>query len=307
MNADANRPNHRPATLGGRVLRRIATGAARVTGLRHRSDLGWPRFEGGPIGEGVPIVLVHGFGVDGLTMLQLARRLARKHHVVVPDLPGFGIQPDHDPKIIDFEFFLAAIDDLIATLNLDPPVLVGSSMGGAIAGGYAASRPSAVPGLVVIGPAGIEPPIDTEVFAAAKRDEHLLRVDSVASFERIYALNFTRPPWMPRFMKRVVAAEAAARAEDHEIILRNLEDLMLGTADRFTDIACPTEIIWGADDRIIHPSAAACWQDAISSATTTIIKDAGHSTMVEKPDAVAAIIEQLMQRLNGAERANQPR
>jgi pimeloyl-ACP methyl ester carboxylesterase len=179
-------------------------------------------------------------------------------------------------------------------------------MGGAIAGGYAASRPTAVAGLVVIGPAGIEPPIDTEVFAAAKRNEHLLRVDSAESFERIYALNFTRPPWMPRFMKRVVAAEAAARAEDHEVILRNLEDLMLGTADRFTDIACPTEIIWGADDQIIHPSAAACWQDAISSATTTIIKDAGHSTMVEKPDAVAAIIEQLMRRINGAERSTQP-
>ena len=69
----------------------------------------------------------------------------------------------------------------------------------------------------------------TEVFAAAKRDEHLLRVDSTESFERVYALNFTKPPWMPRFMKRVVAAEAMHRAEDHEIILRNLEDLMLGT------------------------------------------------------------------------------
>ena len=307
MNADANRPNHRPATFGGRALRRIATSAARISGLRHCSDLGWPRFEGGPIGAGVPIVLIHGFGVDGLTMLQLARRLARKHHVVVPDLPGFGLHPDHDPKTINFEFFLAAIDDLMATLNLDSPVLVGSSMGGAIAGGYAASRPLAVAGLVVIGPAGIEPPIDTEVFAAAKRDEHLLRVDSLASFERIYALNFTRPPWMPGFMKRVVAAEAAIRAEDHEIILRNLEDLMLGTADRFASIACPTEIIWGADDQIIHPSAAACWQDAIPLATTTIIKDAGHSTMVEKPDVVANIIEQLMRRLNGAERSTQPR
>ena len=297
MNADANRPHHQPATLGGRILRRVATGAAGLTGLRHHSNLGWPRFEGGPIGQGPPILLVHGFGVDGLTMLQLARRLVRRHHVIVPDLPGFGLHPDHDPTSIDFEFFLSAIDDLIATLAIDPPVVVGSSMGGAIAGGYAASRPSAVAGLVVIGPAGIEPPIDTEVFAAAKRDEHLLRVDSTESFERVYALNFTKPPWMPRFMKRVVAAEAMHRAEDHEIILRNLEDLMLGNADRFRDVACPTEIIWGADDRIIHPSAVECWQDAIPAANCTIIENAGHSTMVEKPDEVAEIVERLMQRV----------
>jgi pimeloyl-ACP methyl ester carboxylesterase len=299
MNADANRPHHQPATLGGRVLRRIATCAARATGLRHHADLGWPRFEGGPIGKGTPILLIHGFGVAGLTMLQLARRLVRAHHVVVPDLPGFGLHPDHDPGTLDFEFFLSAIDDLIATLGLNPPVLVGSSMGGAIAGGYAASRPTAVAGLVVIGPAGIEPPIDTEVFAAAKRDEHLLRVDSAESFERIYKLNFTRPPWMPGFMKRIVAAEAAIRAEDHEVILRNLEDLMLGSADRFLDIECPTEIIWGADDRIIHPSAAACWQAAIPSAYTTIVENAGHSTMVEKPDEVAYIVTRLMRSIDG--------
>ncbi|MDG2020729.1 MAG: alpha/beta hydrolase [Phycisphaerales bacterium] len=302
MNADANRPHHQPATFGGRVLRRLATGAARLTGLRHHSDLGWPRFEGGTIGQTPPILLVHGFGVDGLTMLQLARRLVRRHHVIVPDLPGFGLHPDHDPASIDFEFLLSAIDDLIAALPLDRPVLVGSSMGGAIAGGYAASRPSSVAGLVVIGPAGIEPPIDTEVFAAAKRDEHLLRVDSLDSFERVYALNFTKPPWMPRFMKRIVAAEASHRAEDHEIILRNLEDLMLGNADRFRDVACPTEIIWGADDRIIHPSAVECWQNAIPSANSTIIESAGHSTMVEKPDEVADIIERLMQRIGDGPR-----
>ena len=102
---------------------------------------------------------------------------------------------------------------------------------------------------------------------------------------------------MPRWMKHVVAREAAHRADDHEIVLRNLEEVMLGTPDRFRTVTCPTEIAWGGDDRIIHPSAAPRWQTAIPHANLTIIERAGHSTMVERPDEIAAIVEDLLARV----------
>ena len=297
MRSDSNAPLVEPVTWGGRTLRRLIHRTAGFAGLRHVVDRGWPRFEGGPGDVGPPVVLVHGFGVDGTTMLQLGRRLVKRNRVIIPDLPGFGLHPRHDPATIDFPHLLESIDDLISTLDLPAPVLVGSSMGGAIAGGYAASRPDAVAGLVVIGPAGIEPPIDTEIFAAAKRDEHLLRIESTADFARVYDLNFTKAPWMPRWMKGVVARESAHRADDHEIILRNLEEVMLGSPDRFRTVTCPTEIVWGGDDRIIHPSAAPCWQAAIPHANLTVIERAGHSTMVERPDEIATIIETLLARI----------
>ena len=300
MRSDSKEPFVEPITRGGRLLRRLIHQAARFTGLRPVMDRGWPRFEGGPEDAGPPVVLVHGFGVDGTTMLQLGRRLVKRNRVIVPDLPGFGLHPRHEPERIDFPHLLDSIDDLISTLDLSPPVLVGSSMGGAIAAGYAAAHPDAVAGLVVIGPAGIEPPIDTEVFAAAKRDEHLLRIDSTENFERVYELNFTRAPWMPRWMKHVVAREAAHRADDHEIVLRNLEEVMLGSADRFRTVTCPTEIVWGGDDRIIHPSAAELWKSAIPRANLTVIDRAGHSTMVERPDEIAAIVERLLARIRAA-------
>ncbi|MAD20097.1 MAG: hypothetical protein CMJ52_07870 [Planctomycetaceae bacterium] len=300
MRSDSKAPLVRPVTRSGRLLRGFIHRTARFAGLRHVADRGWPRFEGGDARSGPPVVLVHGFGVDGTTMLQLARRLVKRHRVLVPDLPGFGLHPRQDPRAIDFPRLLDSIDDLIAALDLPKPVLVGSSMGGAIAGGYAASRPDAVAGLVVIGPAGIEPPIETEIFAAAKRDEHLLRIDTPEDFERVYDLNFTRSPWMPGWMKGIVAREAANRADDHEIILRNLEDVMLGSPDRFRTVSCPTEIVWGGDDRIIHPSAATLWQAAIPFAGLTVIEGAGHSTMVERPDEVAAIVERLMARVEAA-------
>ncbi|MDG2133317.1 MAG: alpha/beta hydrolase [Phycisphaerales bacterium] len=302
MRSDSNAPLVRPMTRRGRLFRRLIHHAAGFAGLRHATDRGWPRFEGGTDHADPPIVLVHGFGVDGTTMLQLGRRLVKRNRVIVPDLPGFGLHPRHEPASIDFAHLLESIDDLISTLGLSAPVLVGSSMGGAIAAGYAASRPDAVAGLVVIGPAGIEPPIDTEVFAAAKRDEHLLRIESTEDFERVYDLNFTKAPWMPRWMKGVVAREAAHRADDHEIVLRNLESVMLGSAERFRTVTCPTEIVWGGDDRIIHRSAAALWDATIPQANLTIVEQAGHSTMVERPDEIASIVENLLTKVRSHDR-----
>lgn len=291
---DRYRP-HRFATRRGRAFRSIVHAAARAAGFTHRRDLGWPRFEGGRDHGGPPIVLVHGFGVDGTTMLSLGRLLARHHRVVIPDLPGFGLHGTVTTPL-GIESYLVAIDDLLAQLAIERPILVGSSMGGAIVANFAATRTAIPAGIGLIGPAGIEPPIESEVFAAAKRDEHLLRIHDLASFERIFELNFTKAPWMPRFLKRVVAAEASPRAEAHEAILRSLEDVMLSGPDRYRTITCPVEIVWGGDDRIIHPSALALWKSVLPDAGTTVVDGAGHSTMVERPAEVAEVVERLVDR-----------
>ena len=292
-----------PVTRTGRLLRRIVHLAARASGLRRRADRGWPRFEGGrPADADDPtIVLVHGFGVDGSTMLQLGRCLVGRHRVVVPDLPGFGEHgpptswaPEHPPGI---EPFLEALDDLLDRLRIERPILVGSSMGGAIVAQFAATRTDRVSGLVLVGPAGIEPPVDSEVFAAAKRDEHMLKVVDRESFDHVYALNFVKPPWMPGWMRSTIGRESAPRAVEYEAVLRSLEPVLLGTPKDYTSIQCPTEIVWGAEDRIIDPSAGPLWADAIEGAVLTMIPETGHSTMVEDPRGVAEAVERVVRRV----------
>ncbi|MCP4833857.1 MAG: alpha/beta hydrolase [Phycisphaera sp.] len=306
MTGHANERRH-PVSTGGRILRRLVWTMAKVAGLPRRLDHGWPRFEGGPGKPGDQdardIVLVHGFGVDGGTMLQLGRLLVGRHHVVIPDLPGFG---EHAPRKSfpggsgpGIEPFLESIDDLLDRMGIERPILVGCSMGGAIVANYAATRMDRPSGIVLIGPAGIEPPVDSEVFAAAKRDEHMLRVDDRASFDRIYELNFVKPPFMPGWMRKAIAKEAAPRADEYESVLRSLEPVMLGGPDPYRSIRCPTEIVWGAQDRIIDPSAAPVWNEAIRDSRVTMIPQAGHSTMVERPAEVAAVVERLIDRQRG--------
>lgn len=306
-------PLRLPSTRRGRFVSRLIDTTAGFFGLPRHHDRGWPRFEGGPrrpegVDSAPPIVLVHGFAVDGGTMLQLGKRLVSKHRVVIPDLPGFGrhappasFAPDFSPGI---EPFVDAIDDLIDRLELESPVLVGSSMGGAIVANHAATRPGRAAGIVLIGPAGLEPPIDSEVFAAAKRDEHLLKVDDIASFDEVYDLNFVQPPYLPRWIRRTIVAEAAPRAVEYESVLRSLEPVMLGGPDRYRSITCPTEIVWGGDDRIIDPSGGPVWRDAIEDSRLTVIPEAGHSTMVERPDEVARCVEDLLERVARRSRAH---
>ena len=282
-----------PATLGGRIAHWMIRAGSRLSGLAHRTDHDWPRFEGGPSDDPHPLVLVHGFGVDGTTMLQLARRLVGRHRVIVPDLPGFGLHAVSADAAPDAETYLSGLDSLLECLDIPHPVLVGCSMGGGIIATYAATRPDVPAGIVLIGPAGIEPPIDTELFAAARRGDHFLRVDDVDAFDTIYRMNFVRPPWMPKILRRIVVAESARKADLHERIFRNLQHYMFSDAEPYRAITCPTMVLWGDQDRIIHPSALALWSDAVPHALTEVVPDAGHSTMVEKPDEVALLVERL--------------
>lgn len=283
-----------PATAGGRFAHRVIRLVARSVGFGHKTDRGWPRFEGGPREDPNPLVLIHGFGVDGATMLQLGRRLVGRHRVIVPDLPGFGIHGVPDGTTPDADTFLEGIDDLLTQLDIERPILVGSSMGGGIVATYAATRPDVPGGIVIIGPAGIEPPIDTVVFAAARRGEHFLKVDSLEAFDEIYRLNFVDPPWLPTFLRRIIVAEANRNAALHERIFHALEHDMFSDQEPYRSITCPTMIVWGDDDRIIHRSAMPLWADAIPHARLEVVANAGHSTMVEKPREVAALVEALV-------------
>ena len=72
---------------------------------------------------------------------------------------------------------------------------------------------------------------------------------------------------------------------------------MLGGPEPYHSIRCPTEIVWGAKDLIIDISALPVWNDAIEGSRVTVVPEAGHSTMVEKPAEVAAVVERLVDRI----------
>ncbi|MCH2135726.1 MAG: alpha/beta fold hydrolase [Phycisphaerales bacterium] len=281
-------------------IRRFVRLGVRPRGLRWtRKPVGsrvWPMFRTtGPMQD--TVVILHGFGVDSGSMLLLAHAMVRKgRQVVVPDLPGFG---DHvSGEVLDEAGMIQALEDLAGALGIERCVVMGSSMGGALAAAWAHAHPERIIGAVLLDPAGVEPPVENEIYAAARAGEHPLKVDSIASLDRILDLNFVTVPRIPRFVRRDLARIGAANADLHERILRSLEPLMLdGIRPRLGAIKQPVLLVWGEADRIIHPSAAGVWAEGLPDVEVSMLPRCGHVPWMDARATVLQSVEQFVERV----------
>src|SRR5947209_15592740 len=82
--------------------------------------------------EGRPLLLLHGIGMDWRVWQATSRRLSPTFHLYMLDLRGHGEsgKPAHGYSLAHYA---ADIEDFIDELRLEPIVLIGSSLGGAIA------------------------------------------------------------------------------------------------------------------------------------------------------------------------------
>lgn len=102
-----------------------------------------------------PLLLVHGLGQNGFTdWLPVMGTLARRHYVLAVDLPGFGYSSTPQAKLSPTQL-ARVLDAMLARRQLGPLVVVGHSMGGALALRLAADFPHRVASLVVVDAAGI--------------------------------------------------------------------------------------------------------------------------------------------------------
>jgi pimeloyl-ACP methyl ester carboxylesterase len=103
------------------------------------------------VGEGEPVVLVHGYAVSGRYMLPLAHALARDYAVFTLELPGFG-RSQKPPVPLRISGLADALADCLDTLGLERPPLVANSMGCQVVTELAVSVPERVGPLTLIGP-----------------------------------------------------------------------------------------------------------------------------------------------------------
>jgi pimeloyl-ACP methyl ester carboxylesterase len=106
------------------------------------------------LGEGPPIVFVHGLGGSWTNWLEQLPVLAASHRVVALDLPGFGHSSMPREKIT-ISHYGHVLDRVMDTLEIVAAAVVGNSMGGFISTELAIAFPQRVERLVLAAPAGI--------------------------------------------------------------------------------------------------------------------------------------------------------
>ena len=123
-------------------------------------------------GEGTPVVFLHGLTFDRRTWRPIAERLGDAVQTIAVDLPGHGESPG---PAVPLDELAERIHDLLLSLEVDQPVVVGHSIGGLLAFLYAGLFPAR--GVVCV-----DQPLDTRGFAALlKQLEPALRGPGFAS------------------------------------------------------------------------------------------------------------------------------
>jgi pimeloyl-ACP methyl ester carboxylesterase len=231
-------------------------------------------------GAGAPLLFLHGAGGSD-SALPWLRRLTRQARVIVPDHPGFGRsgEPTWFDNIHDLAY---AYLDFLEARELDRVHIVGTSLGGWIALELAVRSCSRLARLTVIGASGIRPgeiPTgDLFLWSPEERVRNLVADPALAN--KLLAV----PP----------------TPEQAQIALRNhFATAKLAWEPRFFDphlekwlhrIRVPTQVVWGAEDRLFPLEYGRKLAAAIPGATFSVIDRCGHLPHVEQPDALERLV-----------------
>jgi pimeloyl-ACP methyl ester carboxylesterase len=254
------------------------------------------------LGEGPPVVFVHGLSGSWANWLEQLPVLADDHRVLALDLPGFGYSP-MPPEQISISGYARLLDRVMGELGIDAAAVVGNSMGGFVAAELAIAFPQRVERLVLISAAGISTtghPGSTRALPTLRRMERILAASGawVASkSDAVTRRSHLREATMKVVVRHPGRLPAALLAEQlrgagKPGFLQALQAVLdYDIRDRLPEIACPTLIVWGDADRVITVRDADVFAELIPSSREVIFEDTGHVAMLERPAAFNALLE----------------
>lgn len=258
-------------------------------------DTRWVYYEGG---QGPTIILLHGFAARKEVWLKVAPMLTPHFHVVIPDLPGWGESSRIPGASYNIDNQADRLNDFIQTLHLQHSVLVGHSMGGAIAGVYAAEHPNDVAELALIDSFGLQ--FNENAFAKevlSGKDPFIY--NNRAGFLRANAWAFEHVPHIPG---RFIDVFVKDNIKNRTFIENTFKELsaksqVLSLQSRLDKLTMPVLGLWCRDDKIIDISALESLRSGLTHApaiSTSILNGCNHMPEMEKPQEFAQVLTSFM-------------
>ena len=247
------------------------------------------------LGSGPPILFIHGLSGSWQNWLEQLPVFARDHRVVTFDLPGFGAS-EMPAEPISISGYGRLVDALCSALEIESAAVVGNSMGGFIGAELAIAFPARVERLVLVSAAGltVEHQRDERALAVLRTlDKRLAayaawlgtRSDALSRRPRARRLIFGLVAHRPDLLPAPLVAEQI-RGSGKPGFVPALDALTsYPIRDRLPEIACPTLIVWGAEDHLVPVGDADEFARLIPNSRKVVWSQTGHVAMLERPAA----------------------
>ncbi|XP_036187652.1 monoacylglycerol lipase ABHD6 isoform X1 [Myotis myotis] len=217
-------------------------------------------FRGRP-GHRPSVLLLHGFSAHKDMWLSLVKFLPKNLHLICVDMPGHEGTTRSPLDDLSIDGQVKRIHQFVECLKLNkkPFHLMGTSMGGNVAGVYAAYYPSDICSLTLVCPAGLQYPTDNQFI------QRLRELQESAAVEKIPLI-----PSTPEEMSEMLQLCSYVRFKVPQQILQGLVDVriphnsfyrklfleIINEKSRYSlhqnmdKIKAPTQIIWGKQDQV---------------------------------------------------------
>ena len=216
------------------------------------------------------------------------------------DLPGHGFAakdatfPHGMPAYADF------VRAAIRGLELDRPVLVGTSLGGHIAAAVACAAPDLVSGLVLIGSTGLFPIGDEarERLASRAVDRSIPGIESKAK-----TVFFDPSLASERFITEEHRVNNSPGADAvfnvlAEYFRRRLDADAVGERLAQMKPRPPIQLVWGAQDRSVPLAIGQAAARLLAPAPLAVIENAAHAPYFEKPGEFNPVLLKFLRELD---------
>jgi 3-oxoadipate enol-lactonase len=234
-------------------------------------------------GQGIPLVLIHGYPLDHTIWDQVAPLLEEDFQLILPDLRGFG-SSEALAADLSIQSHASDIAGLLDKLRLRRAVLAGHSMGGYVALAFARQFPRRTLGLGLI---------STQVAADTEEKRQARLVGAQALLERGMApVAADMAPRLSKMPEVQAFVEALIMRQQPEGMASALHAMAArpDSSDVLSAATPPVVIVHGKDDELISIDRARDMKRARTDAELVELSGVGHMPMMEDPKAVAVAL-----------------
>jgi len=241
--------------------------------------------EGDP--NGPVVVFLHGSGpgASGYSNFKgnYPALVAAGYRCIIPDLIGYDFSDKPDDVDHPLSFFVECVQQTLDCLGIARCILIGNSLGGAVALGLALDHPSAVEKLVLMAPGGLS---------------ELSDYQAMPGMQKMFKVFGSGEPVTPAVMKDLFATGLMynpAHATDELVAERmQIMEIMNGhvmatmsvpvLTERLPELDCPVLGFWGLNEQMMPENGIMALARNTRHLRLILVSECGHWVMVEHED-----------------------